>query len=437
MSNQEPGSQRAPEQQPGNGLGAQATIYLVNSNALLAEDMAMQLRYFGHIVLVIDGIPKLPAAIAKRTPAAVILDFDFKEEVLHKVADIAKSRQAAGQQFPIMLISNRGNFKARLAATRAGADCYFTRPADVVTLTDSLDSLVFSRETHPYRVLLISDDAVTSERYAGALRNANMDVRLLRQANDIFVEFDEYRPELAVMDVSQPSCTGIDLTRMIRQNNGCLDVPIVFLSGDSSHAARLEAMRCGADDFLVKPVEPAHLVSSIGSRAERYRGLRGLIMRDSLTGLFNHSAIKEYLVRAISTTDRSHAPLSLAMIDLDFFKRINDSYGHPVGDQVIRALSRLLQQRLRRGDVIGRYGGEEFAVILPATPSGAAVGVIDQIREAFSKIRHQADDTAFTSTFSAGVADVIGHPDADALFRAADAALYKAKHLGRNRIEIA
>lgn len=427
--------QRPHKQQPAREPTA-PPIYLVNSNALLAEDMAMQLRYFGHMVVVIDGIAQLPAAISARVPAAVILDFDYREDVLGRVAEIAQRRRAGNQRFPIMLISTRGSFKARLAAARAGADCYFTRPTDIVALNDRLDTLVLSKETHPYRILLISDDAVTSEHYAGALRDAGMDVRLLRQPTDIFMEFDEYRPELAVMDVSLPSCTGIDLTRLIRQNNLYLDVPIVFLSDESSLSTRLDAIQSGAEDFLLKPIEPGHLVSSISSRAERYRALRGLIMRDSLTGLFNHSAIKEYLARSISSTDRSHAPLALAMIDLDFFKRINDSYGHPVGDQVIRTLSRLLQQRLRRGDVIGRYGGEEFAVILPATSTASAVSVIEQIREAFSKIRHQADECEFTATFSGGVADIIGHPDADALFRAADAALYKAKHNGRNRIEI-
>jgi diguanylate cyclase (GGDEF)-like protein len=411
-------------------------IYLVNSNALLAEDMAMQLRYFGHAVVVIDSVAKLAAAIANRAPAAVILDFEFRDDMMLKVAETVQNRQAGNRRFPIMLISNRGSFKARLAVAHAGADCYFVRPVDMVALTDSIDTLVLSKETHPYRILMISDEPVTSEHYARVLRDAGMDVRLLGQPTEIFMEFDEYRPELAVMDVSLPACTGADLTRLIRQNNVYLDVPIVFLSGDGSPSARMDAIQSGAEDFLVKPVEPGHLVASVASRAERYRSLRGLIMRDSLTGLFNHSAIKEYLSRSISSTDRSHAPLALAMIDLDFFKRINDSYGHPVGDQVIRGLSRLLQQRLRRGDVIGRYGGEEFAVILPATSAAAAMSVIDQIREAFSKIRHQADECEFTATFSAGVADIVGHADSESLFRAADAALYKAKHNGRNRIEM-
>ena len=155
-------------------------------------------------------------------------------------------------------------------------------------------------------------------------------------------------------------------------------------------------------------------------------------MRDGLTGLYNHSATKEHLMREISRATRSESPLALAMIDLDFFKKVNDTYGHPVGDQVIRALSRLLQQRLRRGDIIGRYGGEEFVAILPGTTASAAAGVLEQIREVFSKIRHRADEREFTSSFSAGVTELTPDQDNDALFRVADSALYEAKHKGRN-----
>jgi diguanylate cyclase (GGDEF)-like protein len=411
-------------------------IYLFNNNALLAEDTAMQLRYFGHQVMVIGDIDKLVEAVSQRTPAAVIVDFDYHEDILLKVAQIAQDKQAGNLHFPIVLISTRGSFDARLAAARVGADCYFTKPVDMVALMDRLNALMLSREVQPYRILIIGDNAATTEYHGTVLRGAGMEVRLLGKLTDIFKILDEYRPELVLMDVSIAACSGADLAKLIRQNSAYLDIPIAFLSDDSAFSKQLDAIRSGADDFLVKPIEPAHLVASLSIRAQRYRALRGLIMRDSLTGLYNHSAIKEFLVREISSSIRMRHPVALAMIDLDFFKRINDSHGHPVGDQVLRALSRLLQQRLRRGDVIGRYGGEEFAVVLPNTPASAALGVLDQIRNAFSNIRHHADQCEFSASFSAGVADVTQHPDAEALFRAADAALYEAKRNGRNRIEL-
>lgn len=417
--------------------GSQAAlIYLINSNALSAKDTALQLGYFGYDVVVLNGFDQLAGAISQRPPSAVIVDMEYREAVLAKVGQIAHNRKPGLAYFPIAFISTRGSFEARLAAVRAGADCYFIRPVELTALRDQLDALILSRDSHPYRILIISDNAVTSEYYCAVLSDAGMNIQLLYKLTDLFKVLSDYRPELVLMDVSMPACTGADLAKLIRQTNVYLDVPIVFLSEDNDFSRQLDIIRSGVDDFLVKPVDPAHLVCSLSSRAERYRGLRGLIMRDSLTGLYNHSAIKEYLVRELSSSARSNAPLTLAMIDLDFFKKINDNYGHPVGDQVIRALSRLLQQRLRRNDVVGRYGGEEFAVILPATAVESANHVLDQIREAFSKIRHYGNDSEFTATFSVGIADIANHEDANALFRAADAALYEAKRNGRNCVRV-
>lgn len=411
---------------------ASAPVYLVNDNVLLAEDTALQLKYFGYDVVVINDFGRLPAAIAQRPPAAIILDLGYRKEKPLAAADVEHIRQSSGQRFPTIFLSSRSNFKARLDAVRAGADGYFVKPLDVVTLVDRLDALTVRKEIHPYRILIIGDEPASAKQYGAMLKEAGMDVKVLHEPTEIFQVLGEYRPEILLMDVHMPDCTGSDLARLIRQTNMYLDVPIVFLSNESSFSKQMDAIESGADDFRTKPIEPAHLISSIANRAERYRALRGLIMRDGLTGLYNHSATKEHLMREISRATRSETPLALAMIDLDFFKKVNDTYGHPVGDQVIRALSRLLQQRLRRGDIIGRYGGEEFVAILPGTTASAAAGVLEQIREVFSKIRHRAEEREFTSSFSAGVAELTPDQDNDALFRAADSALYEAKHKGRN-----
>jgi diguanylate cyclase (GGDEF)-like protein len=405
-------------------------IYLVNDNVLLAEDTALQLKYFGYDIIVISALERLPAAIAQRVPAAIIVDVGA-----HGASRIEQIGHMGLKKTPTVVFSAHGNFSARLTAVRAGADAYFVKPVDVVALIDRLDALTVQQEVHPYRILIIGDDPLAMEEYNSVLAGAGMDVKLLHDPSQVFRVLNDYRPEILVMDVHAPNFTGADLTRLIRQNDMYLDVPIVSLSNESDFAHQLDAIESGADDFLSKPIEPTHLISSLAHRADRYRALRELIMRDGLTGLYNHSAIKEHLTREISRAARNGGTLSLAILDLDFFKRVNDTYGHSVGDQVIRALARLLQQRLRRSDIIGRYGGEEFVVVLPATSASMAVGVLDQIRDAFSKIRHRGEEGEFTSSFSAGIAELSGNQDAEALFRVADSVLYQAKHKGRNCIE--
>lgn len=409
-------------------------IYLVHDDAAVAKDIAGQLQNFGYEVLIIGDLASLQEHIDARTPAAVVMDLGFPTGILAGASEVARIKRDNGHRFAVIFISTRSNFEARLATVRAGADGYFSKPLDMVALIDRLDALLVHEEVTPYRILIVDDDLATAEYYASALRAAGMDVKVLDQVSNLLHVIGEFRPELILMDVYMPDCNGVDLARLIRQDNMYLDVPIVFLSSESDFEKQLHAIESGGDDFLTKPIQPAHLISALSSRAKRYRSLRALIMRDSLTGLFNHSAIKEHLMREIARSRRSAVPMTLAMVDIDLFKEINDSYGHPVGDQVIRALARLLQQRLRRGDIIGRYGGEEFALIMPGTPVSAAVNVLNQVRESFGKIRHYAEARDFTATFSAGVAELAPDVDADTLFRIADVALYQAKHDGRNCI---
>jgi diguanylate cyclase (GGDEF)-like protein len=161
------------------------------------------------------------------------------------------------------------------------------------------------------------------------------------------------------------------------------------------------------------------------------------MVRDSLTGLLNHTNYKERLRVELARARRTNRVLSVGLIDLDHFKNVNDSFGHPAGDRVIKNLSRLLKQRLRGADVIGRYGGEEFALALPDTPIEAAVVVLNNIRESFGAIEQRAGDTIFHCTFSAGLAQSPPVMDAESLIQAADEALYRSKHGGRNQVSTA
>lgn len=409
-------------------------IYLVHDNAESVADIAAQFQYFGYEVMTAGGLEELEQAIRRRPPAAVVMDLAFPSGILAGAEQIARIKAVSEHRFALIFISTRSTFEARLATVKAGADGYFSKPLDMVALVDLLDRLIAREEEEASRILIVDDEVETADYHATLLRQAGMDVRTLYKVENILQVMGEYRPELILMDVYMPACDGIDVARVIRQDALYLDVPIVFLSSDSNLDNQLNAIASGADDFLNKPIQPLHLISAVTSRVKRYRDLRSLIMRDSLTGLFNHSAVKEQLARELATARRMQKPLALAMLDIDRFKSVNDTYGHPVGDQVIRALSRLLQQRLRRSDIIGRYGGEEFLVIMPHTPASAALPVLDQIRTSFSNIRHHAEHQDFTVTFSAGVAEIAPDIDAEELLRRADAALYEAKAGGRNLI---
>ncbi len=245
---------------------------------------------------------------------------------------------------------------------------------------------------------------------------------------------NEFSPELILMDLYMPQCGGNELAELIRQQETYIGTPIVFLSAENNIEKQLSAMQHGADDFLTKPIITNHLVAAVSSRADRFRKLRSLMFKDSLTGLYNHTTMAEILTRELDRATRSGGNISYAMIDIDHFKTVNDSYGHAAGDNVIKALSRLLRQRLRKSDYVGRYGGEEFAVIMPDTDAITAVKVIEDIRTSFAELKQLVGSHEVFCTFSAGVADRSNSDTLGSLAIAADRALYQAKQQGRNRI---
>lgn len=338
-----------------------------------------------------------------------------------------------GDVFSILYISDSGDFSLRMAAIRTGADAYFVLPLDIGRLVDKMDSLITNISEPPFHILLIDDDPEQIAYYAFILQQAGMITSVATDPEKVLQILVEAKPEIILMDMYMPVCTGTELAAIIRQQEAFVNIPIIFLSVENNLDKKLEAYRFGADGFLSKPIKPEHLLSIIRTKAERNRNLRFLMERDSLTGLLNHSNLKENITLEILRAKRVNSVLCFAMIDVDHFKNVNDTYGHPVGDRVLKSLARLLQDRLRRTDIIGRYGGEEFGIILLNTDGENAKRVMDEVRENFSRIKHKSDGEAFYVTFSCGIACFPSFTEAKEMNAAADKALYSAKESGRNK----
>jgi diguanylate cyclase (GGDEF)-like protein len=285
--------------------------------------------------------------------------------------------------------------------------------------------------------MIINDDSGEAKEFSEALRNAKMLTQTISSPLNVLQPLEDFAPDLILLDYYMPRCSGSELARVIRQQEAYISIPIVFMAADSDQEKQIKALESGGDDFLIKKIPPAQLIAFIEARITRSRLLRSLMTRDGLTGLLNHTKTKEQLDLEIARARRRSGSLVLAMIDIDHFKLVNDTYGHPTGDRVLKSLARILQQRLRRTDIVGRYGGEEFVAILLDTEEKNAYRVLDEIREGFSQVEHQSEDKEFRVTFSCGLASFPSFEDATSISDAADKALYEAKRGGRNRIVLA
>lgn len=401
------------------------------------ELLADHVRHFGYAVATFDSLEALQSALEREPPDALIIDTNFPQGSAAGIALIHKLQAGRLAPLPVIFTSAHDDLASRLDAARAGGVAYFTKPLKFQGLMERLDLLLARRAPEPYRILIVEGDPSQARELAELLQGYGMITTVIGDLMTIMSVLTEMQPDLIVLDMTLRGCTGIELATVIRQQDDYMQTPIVFISNELAPDEQLKAISLGVDDFLTKPIHPEHLVSSVTSRAYRSHLLRSYIARDSLTGVLNHTAFKEQLDIEIARAQRQSAPLTLAMIDLDHFKSVNDTYGHPTGDAVLKSLTRLLQQRLRKTDVVGRYGGEEFTVLLPNTSAPAGMRVMDEIRVSFGAIRHLSDASGFCATLSAGLAQFPTYPDASQLLRAADKALYDAKRAGRNRIVLA
>ena len=431
-----PALQPDPARLPGERL-----VYLyTESRPADLERLIAPLQHFGYLARILPDVQALAEAVDRARPLVIVCRADKGEPASATFMDWLQRFQAAqARPIPVIFIAGSGGFEARLQAVRVGGYAYLQPPLELSELVERLDGLNAESGQAPYRVLLVDDDVALARHYALVLGEAGIEVELVHAPESVLASLETFRPDLVLMDLYLPTCTGIELAQLIRQDRGYVSMPIVFLSTETDVDHQLEALYTGGDDFLTKPIGDVHLVSAVRSRARRSRILDSVVARDSLTGLLKHTRIKEQLDTELERSRRNTSPVSVAMIDLDRFKEVNDSHGHQSGDAVLKSLARLLRERLRSADTAGRYGGEEFLAILPDTDADGARKVLEDIREAFAGLEHESGTSGevLKVTLSAGVAEWREDSSATELTAAADRALYRAKEGGRNRVELA
>jgi len=405
-------------------------LIVANERSDMAEALSLQLGFFGFQTTInhcnSDELPE-------DSPLAVL----FMPSDIHTSKNEFDCITAIRNEHPttqLIYLGKQTEIEPIVALMRSGIDVTIPIEDQPSMVLSYILDLVQHNEQEKSRVLIVEDSRVAVAVIERTLSEHGIDTFAIQDPGTLLEALESYRPDLILMDMYMPRFNGVEATRVLRQMPAYSTIPIVYLSGESEVAMQVEALRLGGDQFLIKPVNPVLLAAVVKTKIERFRETQRSSRVDGLTGLLNHTAAKSRLKSMVSQIN-VHRTLTVAMLDIDRFKSINDTYGHPVGDQVIRSLAWLLKGHLRSNDLIGRYGGEEFLIALPGVSPEQARSVIERIRIDFSTLPHTHPHGSLHATFSAGIASYSVHDTAESLTESADNALLLAKRNGRNRIE--
>jgi diguanylate cyclase (GGDEF)-like protein len=289
------------------------------------------------------------------------------------------------------------------------------------------------------RILIADDDPVTRLTLETLLTRRGWEVITAvdgHEAHDVLRRADA--PKLAIVDWMMPGMSGPQLCRKLRESLRTKQTHIIMLTGKRGKEDVVTGLGAGADDYVRKPFDIDELHARLCA-AQRLihlqEQLRSAADLDHLTGILNRHAVLNALRGVLADAKSEGTPVSIALVDVDRFKDINDSYGHLVGDAALRTIATLLGDHVRTYDVVGRYGGEEFLVVLPACGLQDAFEVAERMRAHVARQSIPTSAGPLSVTISVGVASGAGDVvDVTGLIFAADKALYKAKHRGRNRV---
>lgn len=428
--------------QAGNGLGSDSaavppsgfrwSALIFGEAGALTEQLEEVLRGVGYRVQ--SSADEQPELAISDTPDMVIVVAGQRADPYAIAAALSSRRPLRPRS--IVLVDPTGH-SDRLRAVAAGIDTIL--PMDRVGHDLPAYAKTLARiGTPPSSVLLVMENEDDADSIGGVLERANIlvtrciDPMLAREAlvRDL--------PDLLLLDAHLRGMDGFTLARLVRQDPRFALLPIVFLASDRTTSDQIEALRAGADHILPMPVDSELLLQLVINRAERGRRVREMVHRDGLTGLLNHATLMAELEHAVEYARRHQEPFSFLMIDVDHFKRINDTHGHLAGDQVLLHLARIFQATVRASDIIGRYGGEEIGMILRRCDRDGAVVLAGKLREALiGRPATTREGSEIAVRVSIGISCCPGHAQsASAIVAAADKALYRAKSGGRDRAEV-
>ena len=306
------------------------------------------------------------------------------------------------------------------------------------------------------KILVVDDEPVVRHWTEATLKSAGYRTITCDEGQKALALLRDERPDLVLMDVEMPGMSGHEVCRIIKGTRGFGFVPVILMTARDDIQTKVEGLELGADDYLIKPLNPLELEARVNSML-RLKNLQDKLVQanqrlktmnehlqdlsttDPLMGIYNRMFFNKRIGYEFQRADRYRKPLALMILDLDHFKQVNDNHGHPFGDLVLKRFAMLITENVRNVDIVARYGGEELVVLLPETNKEQAVSVAERIRSSVERSVITSEGISVSITVSIGLAffPAEGIESTDELLKIADQALYQAKKEGRNCVRLA
>lgn len=288
------------------------------------------------------------------------------------------------------------------------------------------------------KVLVVDDNRLNTMLLEQILEDEDYEVDMLGSGERVVELSKESKPDAILLDIMMPGIDGFEVCRLLKEEPETKDIPVIMVTAKTEGEDLNKAFELGAFDYIKKPIDEVEVIARLKS-ALRYRNqqkdLEEMAMKDGLTGLYNHKLIIELFNKECDKASRREESMAFVMLDIDFFKNVNDTFGHSSGDDVLKGLSEILLESVREGDIVGIYGGEEFCIVIPNTTENEVYKICERIRKTVEKHIFKTDEADIEITISIGAC--IKHPDntldCKEVITTADKALYIAKNTGRNK----
>jgi len=426
---------------PAPAKSEQRKVFHLSDGNPLACEVDQKIETSGYELTLLDSVDELKEVLAAFAPHLVIVDAPFQDS-LESIGDMVKAARARlGRRLALLAFSDSGELPVRLRAMRAGADSFVPLPTQSSEVMGRMAELLDADTTDPFRVLIVEDDRSQAIFAESILRKAGMNTAAVTDPLAALDRLEGFNPELILMDLYMPNCSGMELTAIIREREAFINTPIVFLSGEHDEEKHFEALNAGGDDFLSKPIRPKHLISAVTNRVRRARTLgkraQAQNPRDPVTGLYQRAHVLDRLNATLAGEDATAQSGGLLYVEIDGAGQIRERVGLTIFDALLNQVGAFIASHIEAKDLAARYGDTSFILLCHSGDDAALAKLALDLRDRTSREVFEHEGKTLTVSLGFGIcAFAAGLGDAGAMLNAAERAFADARTPGGDRVGV-